>query len=268
MITKELARYSDDRATRERKLISIPKQVIEEHLLAPASRAASAPSEGALAKKVFIVDEAELLNLETQNAMLKTLEEPPAGTVIILVTSLVDRLLPTIRSRCQRVPFDALDDEAMRAWFSEWSSALDGPVGEEEMELALLLAEGSPGRAAMVIETGLTQWWRELAPMLERTEQGRFAATLGATMAKLVDDWAKAWVDSHDNASKDAANKAGAAHLFRLLAGRARRRLASAEQAPALREIELIASAERQLRANVNIGLVFDNLAAQLATGR
>ena len=64
------------------------------------------PLEGA--RKVYILTEAERLNLEAANCLLKTLEEPPADSVLILLTTNLDALLPTIRSRCQIIPFHPL----------------------------------------------------------------------------------------------------------------------------------------------------------------
>jgi DNA polymerase-3 subunit delta' len=61
--------------------------------------------------KLAVVASAERLNPPAQNAFLKTLEEPPAGTVILLLAAGMDRLLPTIRSRCSRVPFGPLPRE-------------------------------------------------------------------------------------------------------------------------------------------------------------
>ena len=69
-------------------------------------RAAYRPFEGR--KRVVIVDEADALVPEAQNALLKTLEEPPAASVFVLVTSRPDLLLPTVRSRCQRLRFGPL----------------------------------------------------------------------------------------------------------------------------------------------------------------
>ncbi|MEM9373943.1 MAG: hypothetical protein AAGA55_09895, partial [Planctomycetota bacterium] len=107
VVRKELARFSSDARVRDAKLATIPKAVVEDHLIAPAS-VAPVMRTGSMMGKAFIVDEAELLdrspaNAPTQNAILKTLEEPAPGTLIVLVTSSEDRLLPTIRSRCQRV---------------------------------------------------------------------------------------------------------------------------------------------------------------------
>jgi DNA polymerase-3 subunit delta' len=69
-------------------------------------RAAYRPFEGR--RRVVIVDVADAMVAEAQNALLKTLEEPPAGSMFVLVTARPDMLLPTVRSRCQRLRFGRL----------------------------------------------------------------------------------------------------------------------------------------------------------------
>jgi DNA polymerase-3 subunit delta' len=69
--------------------------------------------------KLFVVADAETMNEDAQNALLKTLEEPPPGTVIVLVASAPERLLPTIRSRAQAVTF---------------VSAAEAPAADPELE--------------------------------------------------------------------------------------------------------------------------------------
>ena len=64
------------------------------------------PFEGR--RRVIIVDEADAMVSEAQNALLKTLEEPPSASMFVLVTSRPDELLPTVRSRCQRLRFGRL----------------------------------------------------------------------------------------------------------------------------------------------------------------
>ena len=64
------------------------------------------PLEGV--RKVYILTEVERMNLEAANCLLKTLEEPPADSVLILLTTNLDAMLPTIRSRCQIIPFHPL----------------------------------------------------------------------------------------------------------------------------------------------------------------
>ncbi len=65
--------------------------------------------------RVVIVDEANELNVNAANALLKSLEEPPTRTVFLLVSSAPGRLVPTIRSRCRTLTLQPLDDEALRA---------------------------------------------------------------------------------------------------------------------------------------------------------
>jgi DNA polymerase-3 subunit delta' len=62
-------------------------------------------------RKALIVNDAHLMNEEAMNALLKTLEEPPDNSHVVLVTSKPDRLLPTILSRCRAVPFQPLKEE-------------------------------------------------------------------------------------------------------------------------------------------------------------
>lgn len=77
----------------------IKKEEIE-NLIKSAS---TAPFQGR--RKVFIIDDSHAMNIEGMNGLLKTLEEPPEFMNIILVTSISNRLLPTILSRCQRIRF-------------------------------------------------------------------------------------------------------------------------------------------------------------------
>jgi len=268
VITKELARFAADRAIRERKLITIPKEVVDEHLLKPAGRAPSMGA-GGLCGKVFIVDEAELLNTATQNALLKTLEEPAAGSVIILVTSAVDRLLPTILSRCQRVAFQPLGRADMETWVKRWAGEQERAPSTKALEFAIDFADGAAGRAVIALEGRLDQWAEELGPMLGEIERGRHPAGMGAAMARMVDEWAKGQVERHPQASKDAANKAGARLLLSLLAMRFRQRLREGADDPermetALRSIDLLREAEAHLASNVHMGVALENLAGRL----
>ncbi len=89
------------------------KEDVRERILPEAARA---PIEGE--RKVLMLFEAERLRgnqNESANAMLKTFEEPPDRTVVMLVTGAPDDLLPTIRSRCQRIDFEPIADDDIRA---------------------------------------------------------------------------------------------------------------------------------------------------------
>src|SRR5437763_12639642 len=66
-------------------------------------------------RKIAIVTPADAMNERAQNTLLKTLEEPPAGTTFLLVSTNPDALLPTIRSRCARVQLGPLPEETLAA---------------------------------------------------------------------------------------------------------------------------------------------------------
>ncbi|MBR6328317.1 MAG: DNA polymerase III subunit delta [Lachnospiraceae bacterium] len=83
------------------------------------------------ARKVYIVPDAHRMNPQAQNALLKTLEEPPSYATIILVTENIDALLPTVRSRCVRRDFEntggsVMREEAVAAIKSLPSKGIDG----------------------------------------------------------------------------------------------------------------------------------------------
>ena len=270
VIKKELARYHEEKKVRDAKLATIPKAIVEEHLIVPATLAPTMKS-GSIAGKVFIIDEAELLdrsptNAPVQNAILKTLEEPPPGTVIILVTSSEDRLLPTIRSRCQRVAFTPLDDDAMRAWINTQRFELD----PNEHHWLMQYASGSPGRFVAAIEGGLYHWHTRIEPMCMQADRGIHSISLGATMGELVDGWATTWVKQGEkigeNRSKEAANRKGADQMFALIAQRARKGLRDqATTHRALHTIDCVERAKSELNTNVQIKFVMEHLAAGLS---
>jgi DNA polymerase-3 subunit delta' len=92
-------------------------------------------------RRAVIVDPADAMNLQAQNALLKTLEEPPDDTTLVLVASNPDLLLPTVRSRCARVAFAPLADAVVAAELVRRGHP------EEEARVAAALAGGSLSRA-------------------------------------------------------------------------------------------------------------------------
>lgn len=90
--------------------------------------------------RVAVLDPAEAMNTEAQNALLKTLEEPPAGVHLILLSDAPSRLLATVRSRCRRFLVTAPTQAQAREW-------LQAQGQEQPTPLDLALAGGHPGRA-------------------------------------------------------------------------------------------------------------------------
>lgn len=92
-------------------------------------------------RKVLIILEAERLQPEAANALLKTFEEPPDRTVIVLVSEAADELLDTVRSRCQRVDLGAVDEATLE------HALRDAGVSADDARLAARLSGGQLGRA-------------------------------------------------------------------------------------------------------------------------
>ena len=67
-------------------------------------------------KRVFVIDEADKMNVEAQNSILKTLEEPPEYVVIILIVTNENKMLETIKSRCNILKFDSLKNEEIEEY--------------------------------------------------------------------------------------------------------------------------------------------------------
>ncbi len=265
VVVKELARFASDKKIRDNKLTTIPMGVLDEHVLTPVARHASV-SPGGLASKVFIIDEAELIAYDSQNTLLKTLEEPPPGALIILVTDSEERLTPTIRSRCQRVAFAPLDNEAMQAWLARANPDIDA----DQREWLLAYAAGSPGRLVRALEGGLYAWHAQVGPMLADLDAGRYPLALAPTMSGLVDDWAKDHVKrgekTGENRSKDTANRLGARQMLSLVADHYRRRLRQeGEREHAAGAIERVAAAESAVAGSVQVPFVMEQLVAGIA---
>ncbi len=111
--------------------VEVVRTIVEEAFLAPV--------EGD--RKVIIVFDAERLNEAAANKLLKTLEEPPRTTHILLVTAVADALLATIVSRCQRVDFGPLDEATV------CDALVAGGVAADDAAVAARLAGGRLDRA-------------------------------------------------------------------------------------------------------------------------
>jgi DNA polymerase-3 subunit delta' len=118
-------------------------------------RAGYRPFEGR--RRVVIIDEAEAMVDAAQNALLKTLEEPPPASVFVLISSMPDAMLPTVLSRCQRLRFGELSA-------ADVAEALmrDHEYEEAEARAAAAEADGSIGRALSAASADVTEA-REMA---------------------------------------------------------------------------------------------------------
>ena len=94
------------------------------------------------ALRVCLIDSADNLNLNSQNALLKLLEEPPARSLVILLSASPGRLLPTIRSRCIGLPLKSISDKEIKSWLSSRVNASQGVIDN-----VVSLSRGAPGKA-------------------------------------------------------------------------------------------------------------------------
>ncbi len=128
-------------------------------------------------RRVFIVGEADRLvpqesSPEAANALLKLLEEPPAGSLFVLTTTDPRRVLPTIRSRTVPVRLQRLSDDEVRAFLRGRHELSLSPAGLEER---VRLAEGSIG-VALALGEGAGAAYRAAGELLEAVAKGRGAA--------------------------------------------------------------------------------------------
>jgi len=272
VIRKELTAFHPDSDVRKKTQQNIPIDVVRHFLIEPATK--TAVLRGGLASKVFVVDEAELLAFgrnNAQNSLLKTLEEPPENTVVILVTSSEDKLLPTIRSRCQRVGFTPLDDKDMATWLDGWCRVRNLELDPTHREWLLSFSAGSPGQLETAHDDGLHAWWDRIEPMLDRLAEGRPAIGLGAAMTELVDAWSSEWAKGGEKGleqrSKSVANRLAFRRMAMLVAHHARARLTDdAARDWALGAMEALSRAEQLFSRQVQAGLVLEGLSSDLAS--
>ena len=132
-------------------------------------------------RKVAILDEAQYLNLPAQNAMLKTLEEPPGSVLVILVASNVAGLLPTVLSRCQRITFFPLPNELVERLLVQRC----GMQADQAHDLAPF-GEGSVGQALLFREDLIERARTQLLPLLSDLARHPYA-----DLADLARDWGR-----------------------------------------------------------------------------
>lgn len=272
IIHRELAASSSNPKLRERKQMNIPLDLLRELMLGGRTgdgrihEAAAYRTASVAPAKVFIIDEAERLDLPGQNALLKTLEEPPPSTYIFMITSRPERLLPTIWSRCQHVRLAPLNECDMDNWVA--SSDLD--IHLDERELILKFSEGSPGMATRAVTGGLAEWIPSLEPLLQQFDSGGWSPDAATEMAERIDSWAKLVLKNNPKASKDAANRDGAEMIFRVMLQHVRWDLRN-ETTPEVLErrcqtIDRIAEAESQCLSGLNLKHILEALVAEWGT--
>ena len=132
-------------------------------------------------RRAIIIDPADDMERNAANALLKSLEEPPAGTFFLLVAHSPARLLPTIRSRCRILRFPTIDDAEMDELLLSLAPEADDPT----RTAAIAAASGSPGAALQFVEMELGKVAQAMQSILETGDdtfqlRGGLATLIGA----------------------------------------------------------------------------------------
>jgi len=204
-------------------------------------RAAYRPFEGR--RRVVIVDDADAVNPEAQNALLKTLEEPPVASTFVLVTSRPDMLLPTVRSRCQRLRFGRLSPADVASVLMR-----EHAYAEADAHAAASLSDGSVGLA---LEGGSEAFVdaREAAAGLLETVAASNDPRRRLEGAKTLTGAARGGSDREELARRLRALASILRDLGALLSRADERCLANADLRPLLQRLQRSFDGERALRA-------------------
>lgn len=95
--------------------------------------------------KIYIIPEADLMSVQAQNAILKTIEEPPEYAVILLLTENAESMLPTIRSRCVMLKLRNIKDQLVKKYLMEQLM-----IPDYKADVCVAFAQGNIGKAAML----------------------------------------------------------------------------------------------------------------------
>ena len=209
-VYKELARYHDDPSVRSRVLQELGIDVIRSFLIDPAGRAAMR-GRG----KVFIVRQADLMSVAAQNALLKTLEEPPRGVTIILLCERPEQMLPTTLSRCWVVHFNLLPREFVT------QQLLAGGIDAVEAEFWASFTGGSVGRSLLLAKMGIYELKKDVLAKIVSAcsgKEGDLGEKLAGEMDKLADIAMKIAKDSDGvDLSKNLAVRQSAGAMLEII---------------------------------------------------
>lgn len=139
--------------------------------------------------KVVVIDSAELMNPQAMNSFLKTLEEPPSSTVLLLISSNPNRMLPTLLSRCQGIQFHRLSPSDIREILQSVRPDGEEPLTDSELDFRAHRAKGSVAQALAEDIEEMAALREQLLEVLEKVSFDRM---------DIVFAFAKAWARHTD----------------------------------------------------------------------
>ncbi len=132
--------------------------------------------------KIYIVDEAEKMNQQAQNALLKTIEEPPAYAVIMLLTTNADSFLQTIRSRCITLNMKSVKDEVIKAYLMN-----EKHIPDYQADISAAFAQGIVGKAVKLASSDEFNELKESALSLIKRLDDIDLYELGAAVKQIAE---------------------------------------------------------------------------------
>ncbi|NBK79176.1 DNA polymerase III subunit gamma/tau [bacterium D16-76] len=158
--------------------------------------------------RVYIIDEVHMLSASAFNALLKTLEEPPAHVIFILATTEVHKLLPTILSRCQRFDFHRIDPQAMASRVQQVAQ-LEGAQCEEDAALLIArIADGALRDALSLLDQCLGRGRQVTVEMVNQTAGVAAQGYLTALAQAVADGDAAAALETLDQLHRESKDMA------------------------------------------------------------
>jgi len=270
LVNRQTAQYAA--GSRQSQRIELPIHVIREFVIAPAG---VRPARDRAV--VFIIEEAETMNRSAQNALLKTLEEPPDGAFLILVTTRSDLLLATVRSRCQSVRFRPLPIGFVR------QRLIDSGLADVQAEYWADFSQGQLGTALQLSRMALYDVKCQLVAKLAELDYSSLLVMAQWLVAR-AKDAAQAYLQEHPDASASQATRKGQFCLLQIAAHTFHQALRSTlgsplparqccDQPEPIRRIaekltpdgcaaavRATCKAQRLLQANANPTLIFESL--------
>jgi DNA polymerase-3 subunit delta' len=209
LIYKELLEFTED-GKGKGPPVDLPIDVIREFLIAKVSIRPSLSQ-----RKVFVVSEAEKLNISSQNSLLKVLEEPPLYCCIVLLCSRLDKLLPTIKSRSQIIRFGPVDEQRII------NNLTQAGLDIQQARYFARLAEGSLGTASQWAELELSvadlyQTKKEIVNILADYEYVK-APDFADEILKKAKEISTAWAELDKNTSKTDIHRRALKTLVRMV---------------------------------------------------
>ena len=219
-------------------------------------------------RKIAVIDPATSMNLASQNALLKTLEEPPQDSLIILIAANAGALLPTVRSRCLRLPFAPLTRREV-AGFLQAKLAMN--AGDAEFLAALSM--GSIGAAVNLDKDELIEKRRNWVDVLSSLKAGDHHAAMLAAEALSANrddalkflNWSESWY--RDVLVHAVTDNAGALVNLDLLE-QIRQQSVSNGAETALNAISRVADATAGIQRNLNRRMVLEKFLFGVVRGQ